>query len=196
MPFVLDKVAAAAAPSIGLDTDSVAFLIMLPTQMILSGGLRWISDPTTRYLYSLITGVIVAVEMYGEHTFVLPLSMVLGAYLIMVLTPRVHCNKIVIAYIAIHFSAQSIWKIVNNYEQNRDFVIPSMIIVQKLWRFSCIYRDGDPSIKDETLNSYQVAHKLKQMPSLLEFFSYCFSIQSALFGPNFCFTAYKDFIEF
>jgi len=31
MPFVLDKVAAAAAPSIGLDTDSVAFLIMLPT---------------------------------------------------------------------------------------------------------------------------------------------------------------------
>lgn len=102
--------------------------------------------------------------------------MVLGAYLIMLLTPRKSCNKLVIAFVAIHFSAQSIWKIVNNYEQNRDFVIPSMIIVQKLWRFSCIYRDGDPSIKEDSLNGYQVANRLKQMPSLVEYFSYCFSI--------------------
>ena len=105
MPFVLDSVAEAAAPSLGLPKDDVAFLIMLPTQMILSGGLRLISDPTTRYLYSLVTGVIVAIEMYGEHTFILPLSMVIGAYLIMMLTPRVHCNKFVIAYVGLHFSA-------------------------------------------------------------------------------------------
>ena len=97
--------------------------------MALSGGLRFISDPTTRYLYSMVTGMIVCIEMYGEHTFILPFSMVLGAYFLMQFTPRVHCNKLVIGYVAIHFSVQSIWKIVNNYEQNRDFVIPSMILI-------------------------------------------------------------------
>ena len=51
-----------------------------------------------------------------------------------------------------------------------------MIIVQKLWRFSCIYRDGDPSVKEETLNSYQVANRLKKFPSIMEYLSYCFSI--------------------
>lgn len=176
MPFVLDKIADLLSPEVGLPRDDVAFLIMLPMQMFLSGGLRFLNDATTRYWYSLITGLIVCIEMYGEHTFILPLSMVVGAYLLLLFTPRLHCNKFVIGYVAIHFSIQSIWKIVNNYEQNRDFVIPSMILIQKLWRFSCIYRDGDSRIKEEDLNSYQVANRLKELPSLLQYFSYCFSI--------------------
>jgi hypothetical protein len=137
MPFVLDAIAETLVEPTGLDRDSICFVLMLPVCTILSAGIRLIKDPWTRHLYSGLTGLIVMIEMYGEHTIILPLTMILGSYLLMLLVPRHQANYWVIFYIAVHFSSQSIWKILNNYEQMRDFVIPSMILVQKLWRLSC-----------------------------------------------------------
>jgi hypothetical protein len=140
-------------------------------------------------------GLFVMNEMFGTANLIYPVTMVAGAYLLMMTVPQIQANKFVIAYIAIHFSCQSIWKVANNYSEIRDFVIPSMILIQKLWRLSCIYRDGAKEVDLDTLKTYEKAKRLVKRPELLPYLSYCFSVQSAQLGPNFCFHDYVAFIE-
>ena len=130
MPLIVDYLAQPLIEPLGMGKDDLAFMFCLILSLVLSAGFRFVQGTEARNWYSIITGLFVMNEMFEEHTMILPISMAFGAYAIMFLSQeRKSCNKYVIAFVSIHFSIQSIYKIVTGYDRTRDFVIPSMILV-------------------------------------------------------------------
>lgn len=67
----------------------------------------------------------------------------------------------------------------------------TMVVTTKLWGLGWAVYDG--SIKDEKLRPMQVELKVKEVPSLLPFLSYCFFGSGCISGP---FLEYRHFVDF
>ena len=91
--------------------------------------------------------------------------------------------------IANHIAQASgmMWK-----EGQLDFTGAQMVLTLKLIAISMCYQDGVRR-NDQLLRDYAKSKRLSSLPSLLEFFSYCFAAGNLLSGPFF---EAKDYFEF
>ena len=122
--------------------------------------------------------------------------MSLGPYLMMKYLPREEQPKYVTAWVFAFLS----WHHMNSFLYNfggyaMDISTYSMLLTAKLHALAWCYRDG--GVKDQEKNLYesQVKWQVKEMPGLLEYWSYVFYGNACALGVFFEFSDYKRFIE-
>lgn len=79
-----------------------------------------------------------------------------------------------------------------------NWTVPQMILLCKLTSIAWNYEDGQTSdavMEKRDRDGFQRAHGLKQLPTILEMFSYAFFFAGFLSGPWSDFSEYKSFVD-
>ncbi|CAG0883003.1 unnamed protein product [Darwinula stevensoni] len=99
------------------------------------------------------------------------------------------CFTICMAYLSVIHVQRAMF---NYGDYALDITGPLMILTQKVTSLAFSLHDG--TVKDpNSLQELQKRHCVKRIPSILEYFSYCFNFQGILAGP---FVFYNDYAEF
>lgn len=88
---------------------------------------------------------------------------------------------------------------VNDYlGYSLNWTVPQMILLCKLTSIAWNYEDGqvpDAVMEKQDRDGFRRAHALKQLPGIIEVFSYAFFFAGFLSGPWSDFAEYRDFID-
>lgn len=148
---------------------------------------------TLRHLYATILGVLIQLYMYGDgikHSFILSIVV----YIMMQALPRKNQANYVMFFVLAYLSGQHIYRMLDNFGGfDLDITTFTMLLICKLSALAFCYKDG--AEKEEDLTEEQKKWQVKEVPGLLEYFSYVFFCQTAALGVFFEFSDYKRFIE-
>lgn len=147
----------------------------------------------TRLYYSLILGLIFQYSIYGFNFLHVIISSIF-VYLFILFLGRKVTPWIVLIVTLIHLSALNIYRVIYMYGEWAidDTTTIYMMSLCKFSSFAFSYDDGKKEDKDFK-SEHHKSYKIKEMPSILEFFSYIFFYPTAIIGP---FIEYKDFKNF
>jgi lysophospholipid acyltransferase 1/2 len=148
---------------------------------------------TTRLTFPLIIGLSLCYFCYGnaiKHLF----GVIGVCYALLQFAPIQHVHKVVFIFsmgylIFIHWYR---WYVLTNYYI--DVTGPMMVLVQKTTTFAFSLHDGRVK-KPSELNEIQKREALKEVPSILDYLSYCFHFQTVLTGPLCFYTDFQRFIS-
>ncbi|KAL6777134.1 LPT1 [Auxenochlorella protothecoides x Auxenochlorella symbiontica] len=184
----------AASSSLALSLSEMRFVVAFVLYVLVGVGLRHVRSTKARHWYAVITGFLLIYYPFGTgvlHALV-PSSLI---YLAMCAFPT-HCGTlawlIAFPYLIMNhvFQASGLsWK-----EGQLDFTGAQMVLTLKLVAIGVCYQDGRTHA-DKHDRPYRAAMRLDRLPSLLEYYSYCFASGNLLAGPFFEAKEYFDFIE-
>ncbi|BDA41335.1 Lysophospholipid acyltransferase 2 [Coccomyxa sp. Obi] len=168
---------------------AISFVASVPVGLLF----KFVPTVKGRHIYAIITGFALLYYPFGNGVLHLLVPSIL-TYLVML---QVRENSATLSWvinfaylIACHVAASSgsKWK-----EGQVDFTGAMMVLALKLISAGVSYQDG--LRKAEDLTPYQQAHKLTQMPSMLEWLSFVFASGNLLAGPYFELSDYLNFIQ-
>ena len=97
-------------------------------------------------------------------------------------------------FVLLYLSISHIIRMITNYGgYDMDISTYTMMLTAKLSSLAFCYSDGGKDDKD--LLPEQKVRKVKDMPSVLELFSYVYFCEGCIVGPFFEYSDYKRFIE-
>jgi lysophospholipid acyltransferase 1/2 len=148
---------------------------------------------TTRLAFPLVIGLLLCYFCYGNAIKHL-LGVISVCYAILKYAPTQHVHVLVFLFsmnylIFIHWYR---WYVLTNYYI--DVTGPMMVLVQKTTTLAFSLHDGRIK-KPEELNEIQKREAIKEVPSVLDYLSYCFHFQTVLTGPLCFYTDFQRFIS-
>ncbi|KAL0291909.1 UNVERIFIED_CONTAM: Lysophospholipid acyltransferase 1 [Sesamum angustifolium] len=183
------------ASGIGVSVPVLRFLLCFAATIPVSFLHRLVPGGTVgRQLFAAVTGAFLSCLSFGLSSnfhFIVP--MLLG-YASMVFC-RKYCG--IIAFILgfgyligchVYYMSGDAWK-----EGGIDATGALMVITLKI--ISCVINYNDGLLKEEDLREAQKKNRLLKMPSLLEYFGYCFCCGSHFAGPVYEMNDYLDWTE-
>lgn len=181
-----------ACASAGLTISQFRFTVAFLLSVLVGAFLR-VVPRRGRHAFSVVTGFLLIYYPFGNgciHAFV-PSALV---YFCMCRF-RTHCGTLawLIAFpylILAHVMQASgvAWK-----EGHLDFTGAQMVLTLRLIAVAVSYQDGTKP--PERLSEYASKKQLRQLPSLLEYFSYLFAAGNLLAGPFFEAHDYFDYVD-
>ncbi|XP_073250221.1 lysophospholipid acyltransferase 1-like isoform X1 [Porites lutea] len=151
-------------------------------------------SPEVRLLVSLTWGLIIGWICFGSEL----LRLIVVSTLCYGLTWRVNpkdVHKVVFVVSFICLSAAQLYRMFVEYGINRfDYSGRLMVITQKVTYVAFSLHDG-LGRKENELTEEQKEHRIKRMPSFLEYYGYIFHHSMLLVGPVCSYKEYIDFIE-
>ncbi|KAG7015613.1 Lysophospholipid acyltransferase 1 [Cucurbita argyrosperma subsp. argyrosperma] len=178
------------AASIGVSVPVLRFLLCFVATIPVSFLWRLLPGPSTKHLYSALSGVLLSYLSFGFSSnlhFLVP--MFLG-YASMLLFRR-HCGLITFllgfGYLIgchVYYMSGDAWK-----EGGIDATGALMVLTLKVISCSINYNDG---LLKEGLSEAQKKNRLIKLPSLIEYVGYCLCCGSHFAGPVF---EMKDYLE-
>lgn len=180
----------AGAAALGVSFSTFRFTVAFFLSVVAGSVFRVIRNPTARHVYSAVSGFLLICYPFGLGC--LNVFVPTGLSYLMMWRLRQHCGTLtwIIAFgylLWCHITSASgqAWK-----EGTMDFTGAQMVLTLKLISLAVCYQDGLKS--DEVLSPYQKEHRLKDLPTMLETFSYLFSAGNLLAGPFF---EAKDYLQ-
>jgi len=155
----------------------------------------FITSPTIRLLFGLVTGITIQYFMYEEQVLHCLISVAIAYIHIKLLSRTAYSSPTLVLLIMIgHLSYNHIHQmLLTNGGWSLDVTLIHMQIVTKLSSLIYCYEDG--SIPDESFkNEYQKNKKVVDQPTLLEIFSYSFYYSATVMGPYSEFSDFRRFI--
>lgn len=152
-----------------------------------------IKGRTNRLLYSLIIGFLFHSSIYGYKSLHTIFS-TLVTYYYCYFFGRKKSPTFVLLFAMLHLSILNIHRMFFDFGgwAIDDVSTIYMILVAKFSAFAFSYSDGGKDIK--TIKSEHLKkHRIEEMPSILEYFSYIYFYPTCIVGP---YIEYKDFINF
>ncbi|ETV72371.1 hypothetical protein H257_12520 [Aphanomyces astaci] len=164
-----------------------------------------ISSPTIKHLVSLGLGVAIAQFVFGS-TWVHPLIMTAGSYVLVLVAPRRHVGAISLVWNLVYLSFSHLYRMYVDYMGvTLEISGAQMIVCMKLTAFAYNIHDGvvdgrrfDSPTDNKNLARVFASRKalaVTSVPSLLEYFSFAFCFSTFLAGPSFEFREYIDVIN-
>lgn len=179
--------------------DQVNFLITQFTALILAGFLRnFLSpdrvSPNTRHVFGLINGLLLGYFCFGRQVIHLAGLSILSYIVMCTQNPR-NMQSFVLVTALFYLSCVHLHRQMYDYASyTLDITGPLMVITQKVT--SLAYNVHDGLIRSEKeLTPTQRHQAVKQMPTLLEYFSFVFHFQALMAGPVIYYRDYMDFIH-
>jgi lysophospholipid acyltransferase 1/2 len=147
----------------------------------------------TRLTFPSIIGLALCYFCYGNAIKHL-LGVVGICYALLKYSPVQHVHRVVFLFsmgylIFIHWYR---WYVLTNYYI--DITGPMMVLVQKNTTLAFSLHDGLVK-KPEELNEIQKREAIKEIPSILDYLSYCFHFQTVMTGPLCFYTDFQRFIS-
>lgn len=146
-----------------------------------------------RLVSPFIVGLVLCYFCYG-NAIKHPIALIAISYSIMCFSPTVYVHKLVFCFamgylIFIHWYR---WYVLTSYAI--DITGPMMVLTQKVTTMAFSLHDGKVK-KVEELTPIQKREALGEVPSVIEYMSYCFHFQTVLTGPLSFYADYNAFID-
>lgn len=150
--------------------------------------LQYVRSPTARALINTGLGLFISFYSYG-YTVAIWCVYSFTAYACMLLLPRRLVDVFTILLCTIGMTACNLFVQLIDTE---GFSVRTLVMITfvKQTQIAVNYRDG---LGDKILSPHAKQQQLAQVPTLLEYCSYMFNLQSSVIGPPF---EYKDWNEF
>eukprot|EP00347_Sterkiella_histriomuscorum_P004431 403360484 len=168
-------------------------IVVIIIQLIVNWIFTKLNGQNVRHVYSIVTGAFLQYLMYREGVLDF-MKVIVLSYLAMRLSPRKYVHFSVFAVSFSFLSYLHIKRMIEDYGGWRvDTATQCMVLVLKVTSVGFAYRDGMyQKGYEEELFPHQIQARIMTIPSLMEFFSYCYSCCGCLLGPYF---EYKDYIN-
>ncbi|EIE25092.1 membrane bound O-acyl transferase family protein [Coccomyxa subellipsoidea C-169] len=182
-----------ALEATGIHVSLLRFAISFVASVPVGALFKFIPTVRGKHTFAIVTGFALLYYPFGIGV----LHLLVPTFLTYLVMLQVRENSATLSWvinfaylIACHVAASSgsKWK-----EGQVDFTGAMMVLALKLISAGVSYQDG--LRKSEELTPYQQAHKLTQMPSVLEWLSFTFASGNLLAGPYFELADYLNFIQ-
>ncbi|CAG5125503.1 unnamed protein product [Candidula unifasciata] len=177
------------------------FVVAQLTGLLLGFGLRFflphsLGRPAWRLLYCLLSGLYLLWFMIGWSTW-LVLFQVFVCYALLKYFPQNHMQVAVFCFALGYMLTLYVLRLLENFEHLcYDPTYPLMITTQKLTSLAFSISDWRLLHKHgKQLDQERQKWAVRQMPSLLEYFSFVLSFQGILAGPFCHYNTFRAFIE-
>ncbi|KAL0231905.1 hypothetical protein PCE1_002902 [Barthelona sp. PCE] len=166
--------------------------LLLLLSVPLSFVLRFISKPLLKHLFSVFIGVFGCFWAFGGlawHVVLPPIGVFLIMKFLRTIEKTLHLSrKIVTSTVSLlifsHLLYVHVWReffLPQKYSSGTGFEGSLQITVLRM--ISVLFCYADSSVDDKSLTKYQQKHKLKHMPTFIEFISYSLSFVTISVGP-------------
>ena len=178
---------------LGAPSEQIVLITTMSAAIPFSLLNYFISNRTSRLLYSLIIGFILQYSIYGINTFHTVFGTIISYYFVKFNKRRISAFYILIASMA-HLSYLNIARMIVDYGgwAIDDISTIYLVAVAKYSSFAFCYEDGGKDI-NTMVNKHHKEKRIVEMPSFLEYASYIYFYPTTIIGP---FIEYKDFINF
>jgi hypothetical protein len=180
--------------ALGVPVDQVRVLVFLFLSFPMSFAFKQIRGEFVRYVTSLIFGVLFIYYTCGLFGVIHTLIASTIAYGLMAMWDRKTIGYTMFIYMFTYLSSYHIYRVYVNYlGWDMDASGPLMIVTIKLTMLAFNFSDGEK--KDEDLTPFWKQNAVRELPGLLEYYSYVFFWVTAVTGPGFHFSEFKPFID-
>jgi len=186
------------ANKIGFSLDQFNFLACQLSALLLSYPFRKFLHPSNvspsiRHVVEMVVGLFLCHFAYGHQVLHLLLLSTLSYGCLRLLKPVISQRVVLFASLS-YLSVVHIYRMYYDYGgYTMDVTGPLMIMVQKVTALAYSYHDG--TMPEDKLSEDQKEQMCKEIPSVLEFYSYMFYFHGIMVGPLCFYADYKRFIE-
>ncbi|TEB29423.1 endoplasmic reticulum protein [Coprinellus micaceus] len=185
------------ADLVGASTDQIKLIFCLLVAYPL--GSLYIrvpaSSPNIRHLYSVAVAIFFFFPVLQIYTaFFQLLASILATYYIAKHDKSSKMPWVVFVIVMGHLTYNHVIRALYGFSyETMEVTGPQMVLVMKLTTFAWNVYDGRR--KEEELDKWQLAKRVTQYPSLLEFLGYSFYFPGILVGPYLDFAEYMDVVN-
>lgn len=190
---------ASVAKIIGLPIDQTNFIISQLIALFLASLLRSSlshknTSSSVRQLFSLSIGVCVGVFCFGYQVVHLAALPVICYSVMLTVSPAI-MQIMVLVVALLYLSIIHLNRQIYDYGSYvLDVTGPLMVMTQKVTSLAFSLHDGLTKSPDK-LSSSQKSLAIRQVPPLLDYFSYILQFQTILCGPVVFYNDYQDYIQ-
>lgn len=161
---------------------------------------KWIRDPQTKLIYTLICGLGICLFCFGNQIFHIIISAGVG-YIIISTNKSSHMPWVVLSASMFYLSSlhlqRQFFDELGSY--TLDITGPLMVLTQKVTSLAFSLQDAVDQKKDDEKSSkateMQKKYAVVDYPTFLEYWSFVFQFQSMLAGPLILFRDFREFIH-
>ncbi|XP_042505390.1 lysophospholipid acyltransferase 1-like [Macadamia integrifolia] len=181
------------ASAIGVSVPVLRFLLCFVSTIPVSFLWRFVPGRIPKHIYAAASGALLSYISFGFSSILHFLVPILIGYSSMLLYRR-KCGVITfLAGFGYLIGCNS--KYVNGESLLSSFSNIGALMVLTLKVISCVINYNDGILKEEDLREAQKKNRLLRLPSLIEYFGYCFCCGSHFAGPVYEMKAYLDWTE-
>ena len=175
-----------------LSEDQIRFISSLAISIPLSYSLRFISSVTIKHLYSFILGTLLQVYVFGAEIW-----MVFMLHLLMygiMWSLRRKCGGLVTTLSLLILSMFHIYRMIVDYGGWQ--IDLSAVLMTMTCKYSLLaYAIEDGQGEKKSLTTEQQSNKQIKLPTILEYFSYCQFLPTAVMGTALEYQHFKNYME-
>lgn len=181
----------------GLNIDQVNFVLSQSSCLVLAYIFRVHLHPSkvstqVRHVYCLTFGLFILYFCFGHHILYVLLQAITCYTILRTLSPKTFQRYVMVFALSYLSLIHTVRQIYNYGSYTLDITGPFMVITQKVTSLAFCLHDGKRQDQSK-LTDDQKKEAVKEMPSFLEYMSYCFHFQTLMCGPL---IFYKDYLVF
>lgn len=188
---------AVAADAIGMDVETVSYVLGLLVCYPLGIIMAQIPFGMARHLFSFLLGAFLLQFTLGVQ-WIHQLISSLVAYAMILILPRTTLKTVLPVFAMLYMTAGHLHRQYVNYlGWDLDFTGCQMVLTMKLYMIAYNLYDGELLAKgiDDRAAKKCSAYALKDAPNLLEFLGYTFCFSNLLAGPATEFSVYEKAVD-